>query len=252
MLLRFDSIARLPNFEQRAAHLQLRPWQWDLLMAADGRKRLDELARACGIECETAIDLVHECESLGLVEIVTLSLEAYRAAAGWLENPAIVDDAAPQPAQEPIVSAPEGSKRLSVSFDSFESFDAFDLPDVVEPSPTPQAEPVGELFAVETPAAAPAAFAAPFVSASSEERASLFEPEVGVEPVTDAPPESDLELDRTPAPAKSVSFSLSATTFGTPNAYDAAERASDAPAAKTGETPDDLAGAMLRAFRLKK
>lgn len=61
--------------------MQLRPWQWEFLLGIDGRTRLGDLAHQCGLDLEIATELVHQTEALGLVEIVTVTLASYRAAA---------------------------------------------------------------------------------------------------------------------------------------------------------------------------
>lgn len=122
MLLPFDIISRSLAFDERANDMQLRPWQWELLLAVDGRTRLDALARTCGIDLESACDLVRETEALGLVEIVTLTLEAYRASVAERGTSASV-------AIDPPVTQAAPRKTVSLSFDSFSStVGAWDVP----------------------------------------------------------------------------------------------------------------------------
>ena len=142
MLLKVDTIARTAEFDDRASSMHLRPWQWKFLLAADGRTPLEDLARACGIDFETASEFVHETEALGLVDIVAQTLEQFRSAQA-VQSPAppfaaIVVPAAPTPAA-PAASVPltatfaptmpdappaapaAPTKKVSVSFDSFTS-----------------------------------------------------------------------------------------------------------------------------------
>lgn len=153
MLLPFDTIVRSIDFDQRASGMQLRPWQWEFLLGADGRTRLSDLARSCAIDIETAVALVDETEPLGLVEIVTLTLESYRAAAALLVTPVgATTHAAPALATLPhaidfaFPTDPVAPKKgVSVSFDSFSTMMAdwdvpvADMPPVAhEPETTPE------------------------------------------------------------------------------------------------------------------
>ena len=193
MLLPFDTITRTSEFDDRAATLHLRPWQWRLLLAADGRTRLDDLASGCGISFETAADLVHETEALGLIAIVTQTLEDYRAMHAPLAEPISLESLATSVESETApVAAP--MKKLSVSFDALNSMFGDPTPAAVAPTPRIEYAP----FASETPD-----HMAPYV-----EHASLEEAPV-VEAVPAVAPES---------PSKSVSFSLFATNFGNPEA----------------------------------
>ncbi len=142
MLLPFDSIARSIDFDQRASVMQLRPWQWEFLLGADGHTRLGDLARSCGIDFDTACDLVHETEALGLVEIVTLTLDAYRASVAQRVTPlgspstvAFTSAAFAEPApvletEAPVAIAPP-RKTVSLSFDALSSMAVdWDTPEV--------------------------------------------------------------------------------------------------------------------------
>ena len=130
MLKPFDSLERAVDFDDRANDMQLRPWQWEFLLAADGRTPLRDLAQLCGIDFETAAELARETEALGLVGIVTLSLDAYRASAAALVRPVVstasttLFEAAPLP-----LAAPR--KPVSLSFDSFSTFDTWDAPEAI-------------------------------------------------------------------------------------------------------------------------
>lgn len=215
MLLRFDTIARTPDFDERASTMHLRPWQWRFLLAADGRTPLDDLAVASGIAFETAAELVAETEALGLVDIVTQTLEQYRAeharGAGVIaplvpplvaEIPMVpvasnvtaisfgqpVSDIPPISAQPESPQAESPLKKVSLSFDSFSSM--FDEVSVLAP----------EASATEsTPVATePVKHDAPH--AVSEENATQTV-------------ESPADFSADPA-KKSVSYSLFAPTFG--------------------------------------
>lgn len=150
MLLPFDTIERTVDFDARANDMALRPWQWEFLLAADGRTRLADLAHLCGIDFETAADLTRETEALGLVGIVTLSLDAYRASVAALVRPvaavapptALFDESSAvalsydAPSEAPLpLAAPR--KPVSVSFDSFSTMleDGWDTPDPVVDAP---------------------------------------------------------------------------------------------------------------------
>ncbi|GAC1566657.1 MAG: hypothetical protein NVS2B3_00650 [Vulcanimicrobiaceae bacterium] len=97
-LTSFDTVMRTRDFEARAAELSLRPWQWDVIVAVDGRMRLGELARTCSIDLQSAIDVLTQAHALGLVELVVLPLDHYRA-----------------------TSLRTASKTVTVSFDSMSS-----------------------------------------------------------------------------------------------------------------------------------
>lgn len=121
MLLPFDTIERTVDFDERANELQLRPWQWEILLAADGRTRVGEIARLCGVDFEIAAELVRESEHLGLVAIVTLSLEAYRSTVEHLVTP--VSAPASLESRSSGVASDEARKPVSFSFDSFSTLD---------------------------------------------------------------------------------------------------------------------------------
>lgn len=189
MLLPFDTITRTGDFDDRTATMHLRPWQWRFLLAVDGRTRLDDLARGCGIEFETAADLVHETVGLGLLEIVTQTLEDYRA----MQAPAAEPSAFASQVTPVAETDPAPMKKLSVSFDALNSIFA-------EPAPVATVATAARYedkpFAFETPD-----HMAPYIEHSS----------LG---------------DAAQAPSKSVSFSLFATNFGAPETPPAHESAS--------------------------
>ena len=209
MLLRLDTIARTGDFDDRAAAMHLRPWQWLFLLAADGRTRLDDLARGCGIDFETAADLVHETEALGLIEVVTLTLEDYRgmhttdAPASALPN-----FAAPMQAVEPIAAAPSVApmKKTSVSFDALSAMFG-DL----APAPAAAVEPA--VHAED----APIVFETPDHMVPLGQRASLYDAPAETEQAAhEASVAEAVSSESAQAPTKSVSFSLFATNFGSP------------------------------------
>jgi hypothetical protein len=218
MLLRFDTIARTGDFDDRAAAMHLRPWQWLFLLAADGRMRLDDLARECGLEFETAADLVHETEALGLIEIVTQTLEDYRASHATVAPasalPAftapwrIVDPIAMAPQAMPIAAPPieVPMKKLSVSFDALSSM--FD-----DPAPTPAAA-VAPVVHAE---GAPIAFETPDHMAPLAKSALLDDVPVESAHVTHETSVAEtVSAEPAQTPTKSVSFSMFAANFGSP------------------------------------
>lgn len=121
MLLRFDTIARTGQFHHRAAAMQFRPWQWHFLLAADGRTRLDDLALRCGIDFETAAALMRETEALGLLEIVALTLDEYRAALEDAPGPEAAHFVAPPSTLVAIAPSSEEPPRPSNALVSFEA-----------------------------------------------------------------------------------------------------------------------------------
>ena len=211
MLLRLDTIARTGDFDDRAAAIHLRPWQWLFLLAADGRTRLDDLARGCGIEFETAADLVHESEALGLIEVVTQTLEDYRAMhATVAPASALPAFAAAMQADEPIAASPSVApmKKTSVSFDALSAM----FGDLAS-APAAAVEPA--LHAED----APIVFETPDHMVPLGQRASLYDAPVETEHATHEILVAEaVSSESAQAPTKSVSFSLFATNFGSPEA----------------------------------
>ena len=211
MLLRLDTIARTGDFDDRAAAIHLRPWQWLFLLAADGRTRLDDLARGCGIEFETAADLVHESEALGLIEVVTQTLEDYRAMhATVAPASALPAFAAPMQADEPIAASSSVApmKKTSVSFDALSAM----FGDLAS-APAAAVEPA--LHAED----APIVFETPDHMVPLGQRASLYDAPVETEHAAHEISVADAaSSESAQAPTKSVSFSLFATNFGSPEA----------------------------------
>lgn len=311
MLLPIDTIARSSDFEERAHGLALRPWQWDFLHGADGTMRVGELAGSCGLDFDTAIDLVRETEALGLVQIVTLSLEAYRAVAAVAPTPVMAAPSAPTTIV--LATEPERSgtnKAVSVSFDSFSTMLAqWDVP-VAAPQPIayeithdvlPARSHEPSAHAPEPFEIAPlsASYGQLFAVPSLEERIDALPEHVDEETtyehvaetvrehVTEAPYEHVRPETMAVASAprvessKSVSFSLSADSFGLPTEpFDGEIFAADRPvapdvvpahaqshessshdgvaerpsheAAVGGPANDDLTGVVLRALGLRK
>lgn len=211
MLLRLDTIARTGDFDDRAAAIHLRPWQWLFLLAADGRTRLDDLARGCGIEFETATDLVHESEALGLIEVVTQTLEDYRAMhATVAPASALPAFAAAMQADEPIAASPSVApmKKTSVSFDALSAM----FGDLAS-APAAAVEPA--LHAED----APIVFETPDHMVPLGQRASLYDAPVETEHAAQEISVAEaVSSESAQAPTKSVSFSLFATNFGSPEA----------------------------------
>ncbi len=244
MLLRFDTIAQTAGFDQRAAAMQLRPWQWRFLLAADGRTRLDDLAHASGIDFDTAVDLVHETEALGLIEIVAQTLERYRESQRSLAVASApltfaASAAAPIEAEMPLDAPPNvpalPGKKLSVSFDALASI--FAETTALNAAPhvddVAHAVDVPDVIAHEAVAHEAVAHEANGVVAHDAHELAIdelpfaFETPDHMEPLGDrtaafgVPPASYESHEPEPAPvdapAKSVSFSLNAEMFGAPS-----------------------------------
>ncbi len=234
MLLPFDTIARSRDFDERAGAMQLRPWQWEFLHGADGRVRLGDLASRCGIDFDTAANLVHETEALGLVDIVTLSLDGYRTAA----------------APAPALAAPRSA--VSVSFDSFSSaLTAWDAPghdaltDVPASEPAARAEP-----AAECGTAADVASWAELAPAKKNVTFSLSADSFGLPSESFDVPRDDAQVEPTepdgvaPVPAEEGgNGSANGAIVGEPLTFEAGgeDRANG-----------DLTGVVLRALGLRK
>lgn len=77
--VQYEVFQRTPHFEQAAAPMRMRPLDWELLFALDGRARLGDLARQLLVDVEEAVDAVVVCERLGLVERRRISLAEGRA-----------------------------------------------------------------------------------------------------------------------------------------------------------------------------
>lgn len=228
MLLRFDTIARTHDFDDLAATMHLRPWQWRFLLAADGQTQLNDLAHDCGIEFETAADLVHETEALGLIEIVTQTLEAYRAMHASVASPPAAELVVVAPQAEPTIApmaAPMAApiKKLSVSFDALSSMFG-------------ESAPIAAAFNAAHLDDAPYAFETPDHLAPHDDHASPGDaPAESLHHTHEAPVVDAAPVEAEQAAAKSVSFSLFATTFGSP-------KATIAPIAHEPEFASDLRG----------
>jgi hypothetical protein len=77
--LQYEVFQRSPQFEQAAAEMRMRPLDWQLLLALDGRARLGDLAQELLVDVEEAVDAIAVCERLGLVERRRISLAEGRA-----------------------------------------------------------------------------------------------------------------------------------------------------------------------------
>jgi hypothetical protein len=77
--LQYEVFQRSPQFEQAAAEMRMRPLDWQLLLALDGRARLGDLAQHLLVDVEEAVDAIAVCERLGLVERRRISLAEGRA-----------------------------------------------------------------------------------------------------------------------------------------------------------------------------
>ena len=77
--LQYEVFQRSPQFDQAAAEMRMRPLDWQLLLALDGRTRLEDLAHHLFVDVEEAVDAIAVCERLGLVERRRISLAEGRA-----------------------------------------------------------------------------------------------------------------------------------------------------------------------------
>jgi len=138
-----DVIARNDDFESAATRFELRPWQWHLLHAVDGRTELRDLAIICGVELETAIAFAGESEAAGLVRVVSMGLDEYRA---WSGAQAAAGAPATAPTHDDHFSAPDtlGSYAATVPAWMIEA--------------PPSAEASDARYAIEAHAEAPLAF----------------------------------------------------------------------------------------------
>lgn len=73
-----DLIYRVSDFEKRVETVSLRPWQWDLLFALDGRTSLSDVAQSVGVEIEVAAEALRSLLEQGLVAVRSMRLEEYR------------------------------------------------------------------------------------------------------------------------------------------------------------------------------
>jgi hypothetical protein len=109
-----DVLQRTDDFEKHAGSHQLRPWQWEFLLALDGHTPLGEIARKLGIEMPVAVEIVTWFDEQGLTVIRTLSFEEYRQAKvaekpfARAEEPS-ANGAKPAAAPPPKANAPAGS-----------------------------------------------------------------------------------------------------------------------------------------------
>jgi hypothetical protein len=109
-----DVVQRTDGFEKAAGSQQLRPWQWELLLALDGRTPLGEIARKLGIEMPVIAETVTWFGEQGLTTIRTVGFDEYRQAK-VAEKPFVraeepsPNGAKPAPAPAPKSSAPAGS-----------------------------------------------------------------------------------------------------------------------------------------------
>ncbi|GAC1494928.1 MAG: hypothetical protein NVS1B2_12440 [Vulcanimicrobiaceae bacterium] len=241
MLLRFDTVARTDDFDEHASAMHLRPWQWRFLLAVDGSATLGDLATTSGIDFETAAEFVTQTEELGLVRVVTQTLDEYRKALGGHATTVRFDDLTPvasprtveviaasalttvsfgspmsfesEPAMTTVAShvpdvfatalaSPDPAKKVSVSFDSLATmFDDHAVSHAFAEAPF-RASSLDRASIDEPLDDVPFAFETPDHMTRLDDRAAAFEPRAAVD---EAPPT---------APTKNVSFSLFAPTFG--------------------------------------
>jgi hypothetical protein len=109
-----DVANRTDDFEKLAGSHELRPWQWEFLLALDGRTSLGEIARKLGIEMPVVAEIVTWFDEQGLTAIRTVPFEEYRQAKA-AEKPFVraeepsANGTKPAPAPAPKAGAPAGS-----------------------------------------------------------------------------------------------------------------------------------------------
>lgn len=99
--LQYEVFLRSLEFERAAVGIQMRPMDWHLLLALDGRTALGDLAHRLLLDVDEAVDTVVVAERLRMVERRRLSLSEYRSEFGLrsAENPGFAPHAA-EPAAE--------------------------------------------------------------------------------------------------------------------------------------------------------
>jgi hypothetical protein len=73
-----DLIYRVSDFEKRVETVSLRPWQWDLLFALDGRTPLSDVAQRVGVGIDVASETLHSLQEQGLVAVRSMRIDEYR------------------------------------------------------------------------------------------------------------------------------------------------------------------------------
>jgi hypothetical protein len=177
-----DVIARTDGFEHAAAQCQLRPWEWSFIHAVDGHMQLQEVAAKCGLDLDTATEIVFTQAQAGLLCVVTMTLDGYRQWSGLATGAVLEAPASAEPARAAVAEPlPQASSDLAE-------------PVAAMPLPEPEHhEMVAEPLAVES------AFAvdhAPVIQAEPE-----AEPEPAAEPLHAALPESAWDFEPDPEPA---------------------------------------------------
>jgi hypothetical protein len=74
---RRDVLTRTDDFRRRIEGLRLRPYEWELLFAIDGRATLGELADRFDLEFSLASDLARRFEAVDLVVPLSVTLDEY-------------------------------------------------------------------------------------------------------------------------------------------------------------------------------
>jgi hypothetical protein len=93
-----DLIYRISDFEKRVETVSLRPWQWDLLFALDGRAPLSDVAQSVGVEIEVAAEALRSLLEQGLVAVRSMRIDEYRKG--------LADEIAQAPAADLLVAGP--------------------------------------------------------------------------------------------------------------------------------------------------
>ena len=75
-----DLVCRVADFERDEVEtaVSLRPWQWDILFALDGRTPLADIARGVGIDMEIASEALRSLHEQGLIVVRSVRIDEYR------------------------------------------------------------------------------------------------------------------------------------------------------------------------------
>jgi hypothetical protein len=77
--LQYEVFLRSHEFERAAADARMRPLDWRLLLALDGRATLGDLAQRLLLDVDEAVEAIALCERLGMVVRRRVSLGEYRS-----------------------------------------------------------------------------------------------------------------------------------------------------------------------------
>ncbi len=193
--LQYEVFLRSIEFERASADMRMRPADWRLLLALDGRVMLGDLAQRLFLDVEEAVDTIALCERLGIVERRRISLAEYRAEFAVRLAAAVRPEApAEAPAGGPLAeaAAPE---------DLPEPFVALAGDEAVEPAVAAGEPSVHDWVAPEAPAPAVAEPASPEAAASYEHAPVFHAAAFEAMPFERAP---QTEADPTPEEIRSL------------------------------------------------